>query len=94
CAFVMGYCFLSYPSAGLVVGGVFGYRGVLELIYSIEDRQIIGIAFSVGFIFASYCALQTYKETENVPSPNPLEKLFQRVEDRYTQPLWDRFYKL
>ena len=93
CAFITGYCFLSYPSTGLVVGGVFGYRGVLQLISCIEDKKIIGIGLSVGLIFSSYCTFQTYKEAADVPLLNLLEKLFQRVETRYTQSLWDRFYK-
>ena len=86
-----GYFCLSNPSTCLFMQWFMGYRTGLNVFRKYENKQFISSAVSVGLLFANYVLGQVYKE-EGV-YPNFLEKLFQKVEDKVTLPLWDRFYK-
>ena len=90
-AFSVGYCCLSLPSINLFVQWFMGYRVAVSAFRTYENKQFILSAVGVGCFFVSYGIGQIYKEES--ASPNLLEKLFQKVEDTLTQPLWNRFYK-
>jgi hypothetical protein len=42
-------------------------------------------------LFTAYVFVQKYKEFEHI-IPDHLEKLFRKFEDKYTKPLYRRFY--
>jgi hypothetical protein len=88
-AFTVGSICLSCPSASLIVQ-FNGYRIVLLAFRAYENKQFVQLAINIGFFFTSYAIGQMYKK-ESI-SPNLLEKLFKKVEDKITQPLWERFY--
>jgi hypothetical protein len=94
-AFVAGYGCLSVPAMALSISWGYGYELAMGTLAHIRNREIkkrvINVAFSGTFYFLS----QIYKDDKYgaMDGPNFLERLFQKVEDRWTQPLWDRFYK-
>ncbi len=90
-AFSVSYCCLSTPSTALILGGLYGYRTVLAAFQEYDNKQFIGLAINVGSFFISYVLGQMYKEGGDA-RPNLFEKLFRKVEERYAQPLYDRFY--
>ena len=90
--FVSGAC-LSYPAAALILAGSRGYLFTMYAVSRIRNKEIGWTVFSVAWIGLSYFWSQDYKMYAEI-GPNFLERVFQKVEDKLTQPLWDRFYKI
>jgi hypothetical protein len=90
-AITVSYWCLSAPSTCLITGGGGGYLAVLAALREYDNKQFIELAISVGLFFTCYICGQVYKKGGNIPT-NLFEKLFQKVEERYAQPLYHRFY--
>jgi len=77
--------------------GVWWSRWGVERVFGgFGNRDIWAMVFGVVLIAEGYVLSQLYKRGENngidVDMPNFLEKVFQKVENKCTKPLWDRFY--
>jgi hypothetical protein len=91
---LMGFSgYLSVPSAILAWTGVYGSIGVSEVISALAKKEVaVAISFLSGTALI-YSTFQLYSDSFFMQAPNPVEKLFQKFEDRYAQSLWDRFYQ-
>lgn len=87
-----GYSCLSCPVMLLVLSWFNGYVYTMDALSCIRSREIGWTVLSVSMFGLSYFLSQNYKDGA-LTGPNLLEKLFDTVEDKLTQPLWDRFYK-
>lgn len=91
--FLAGNAYLSVPMAALSMTAIGSYQCAMKVVPNYRDKKIGWLVFNVGMVFYGYILSQFYKDLEIEISPNLLERLFQKVEDKLTQPLWDRFYK-
>jgi len=91
--FYLGYGCLSFPTVNLIVLGDFGYLSMLDAVSNIRNKEVGWAVANVAFAGMAYFVSQGYRDSDLDIGPNLLEKLFQKVEDKLTQPLWDRFYK-
>jgi hypothetical protein len=91
---LMGFsCCLSAPSAVLAWTGFYGIIGVSEIISAIVKKEVgVAVYFLLGTATV-YSTFQKYSDSFFMEAPNLLERVFQKVEDRYAEPLWNRFYK-
>lgn len=91
--FVGGVC-LSAPMSILYLTAVTGCQSAMKGVSRYRENQIGKFVLCVGGVFYCYLVSQGYKKhLADIQLPNLLEKLFKKVEDRVTQPIWDRFYK-
>ena len=90
------FMLLSCPSAALVMGVWWSRCGVSWVVLGFGNRNISAKVSGVILIVGGYWLSQIYKNGANngidVDTPNLLETVFQKVENKCTKPLWDRFY--
>lgn len=86
---------LCSPAFGIFTGGLYFYKGSVDVLSGIKHKDIGSIAWGSFWVLGACYVSQTYKKYQFCfcPSPNLLDKLFIRVADRCAPPLWNRFYK-
>jgi hypothetical protein len=90
-AFFGGYSCLSFPANMLRACGVIAYQSILYAESSIRNKEIGWTVIEVSLVGIAYFGSQIYKAYAEI-GPNLLERLFQKVEDKYTKPLYRYFY--
>ncbi len=84
---------LSAPSTCLALTTAYGPKYAYQAFSAIAKKEIGLAIFLLVGATSSYVVFANYRHPSLMIGPNLLEKLFQKVEDRYAVPLWNRFYK-
>jgi hypothetical protein len=92
-ASIAGYACLSLPALSLVASGFVATHETLGAASHSRNKELGWTVINVAWIGMAYFLSQGYRHAAFEIGPNFLERVFQKVEDKLTQPLWDRFYK-
>ena len=89
--FLIGYT-LCAPAAFLVSGGANIYGGGVKALSGIKHKDIGDIALGTFMVLGGYILCQEYRKYEFCfyPSLNLLDKLFAKIANRYSSPIWLR----